>query len=182
MWLMSGLWRTRRARRAAVSTIAPLTERSRNRPDGIPERIWLEPYMVGFLVMLITLLAKRDIDALDSQALGLVQSEAWSEVTGMRSDLIGAEVIHLSAAGNKTFELGCADAVAFDLALHGTSVAGVFNLGFGMLDDALSAGVNNPARRISDSRDVMALWDHYFEVAMTMQLDMRGAAHEVMEG
>jgi hypothetical protein len=183
MWpLMSGLWKTRRARRAAVATIAPLVERSRNHRDGIPERIWLDPYMVGFLVMLITLLARREVDTLDSQALGLVQCEAWTEVTGMKSDLIGAEVIHLSAARHKTFELGCADAVAFDLALHGTSIAGVFDLGFGMLDDTLSAGVNNPARAISESRDILALWDHYFETAIAMQAGTRGALHDVMEG
>lgn len=180
MWpLMSGLWKTRRARRAAVATIAPLVERSRDRLSGIPERIWLDPYMVGFIVMLITLLAKREVDALDSHALGLVQCEAWSEVTEMRSDLIGAEVIHLSAAHHKVFELGCADAVAFDLALYGTSTAGVFDLGSGMMDDTLSTCMNNPARKISENQDILALWDHYFETGMTMHdATARGAAHE----
>ena len=164
--------------RAAVATIAPLVERSRNRLNGIPERIWLDPYMVGFLVMLITLLAKREVDALDSHSLGLVQSEAWTEITGMRSDLIGAEVIHLSAAGHKTFELGCGDAVAFDLALHGTSRAGVFELGSGMMDDTLSPCGNNPARKISENQDMLALWDHYFETGMAMHAGTRGAMHE----
>jgi len=174
MWpLMSGLWKSRRARRAAAATIAPLVERSRTRLNGIPEEVWLEPYMVGFLVMLITLLAKREVDTLDSHALGLVQCEAWTEITGMKPDLIGAEVIHLSAAGHKTFELGCADAVAFDLALHGTSIAGVFDLGFGMMDDTLSAGVDNPARTISENRDILALWDHYFETGMAMHAGTR---------
>jgi len=179
MWpLMSGLWKTRRARKAAVATIAPLAERSRNRLNGIPGRLWLDPYMVGFLVMLITLLAKRKVDALDSQTLGLVQCEAWTEITGMKSDLIGAEVIHLSAAGHKTFELGCRDAVAFDLALHGTSTAGVFDLGSGMMDDTLNACVNNPARKIIENQDILALWDHYFETGMAMHAGARGAAYE----
>jgi hypothetical protein len=179
MWpLMSGLWKTRRARRAAVSAIASLVERSRNRLDGIPERIWLDPYMVGFLVMLITLLAKREVDALDSQALGLAQCEAWTEITGMKSDLIGAEVIHLSATGHKTFELGCKDAVAFDLALHGTSTTGVFDLGSGMIDDTLSACVNNPARTIIENQDILTLWDHYFETGMAMHAGARGSAYE----
>jgi hypothetical protein len=133
---------------------------------------------VGFLVMLITLLAKREVDALDSQALGLVQSEAWTEITEMRSDLIGAEVIHLSVAGHKVFELGCRDAVAFDLALHGTSIAGVFDLGSGMMDDTLSACADNPARQISENQDILALWDHYFETGMAMHAGTPDAAHE----
>ena len=136
--------------------------------------------MVGFLVMLITLLAKRKVDALDSHALALVQSEAWTEITDMRSDLIGAEVIHLSVTGHKVFELGCRDAIAFDLALHGTSIAGVFDRGAGMLDDTLSACVDNPARQISENRDVLALWDHYFETGMAMHSGTPDLAHQAI--
>jgi hypothetical protein len=42
--------------------------------------------------------------------------------------------------------------------------------------------VNNPAEAISESRDILALWDHYFETAIAMQAGTRGALHDVMEG
>jgi hypothetical protein len=39
--------------------------------------------------------------------------------------------------------------------------------------------MNNPARKISENQDILALWDHYFETGMTMHdATARGAAHE----
>ncbi len=115
MWpLIRGLWNARRGRKAAVAAIAPLVTKSRHRLDGIPERAWMDPYIVGFMMMLITLAARRAVNISDSQTLGAVQLEAWSEITEQRLSSIGDETLHLSASQHKAFELGCRNAVAFD--------------------------------------------------------------------
>jgi hypothetical protein len=133
MWpSMLGLWKVRRARQAAVATIAPLVEGSRYRLNGIIDRAWLDSYMVGFMVMLITVVVRREIGILETQALGLVQCEAWAEITGMKSDLIGEEVLLLSAARHKNFELGCRNAIAFGDALY---------------ENTMSAPVDRPIRQ-----------------------------------
>jgi hypothetical protein len=123
MWpSMRGLWKARRARRAAVATIAPLVERSRYRLNGTSDVAWLDSYMVGFMVMLITFVVRREVGILETQALGLVQCEAWGEITGIKSDIIGEEVLLLSAARHKNFELGCRNAIAFGEALYGNTM------------------------------------------------------------
>jgi hypothetical protein len=161
---MFQLWKCRRGRRAAVDAIAPLIERSRLRLNGIPEPAWLDPYMVGFLVMLITLVARHEVDGLDSQGLALVQSETWAEVTGLKADLIGEEVLHLSASGHKTFEFGCANAAAFARVLFECATDGR-DL------DPWGGGMEEPVRRsigvhaadaVVDA-DIVDLWTDYFE-------------------
>lgn len=161
--LMLGLWKARRGRKAAVAIIAPFVARSRNRLNGIPEQAWLDPYMAGFMIMLITLVARRAVSILDSHALGLVQCEAWAEITGMKSVLIGEETLHLSATGHKTFELGCRNAIAFDLALYGTSMAGVAAVPLEGVDGALDRCVNDAETSLHESGDISALWGHYFD-------------------
>jgi hypothetical protein len=162
------LWKCRRGRRAAVAVIAPLIEGSRCRLNGIPETAWLDPYMVGFIVMLITLAAKREVDVLDSHALGLVQSEAWAEITGMKADLIGEEVLHLSTAGHKIFEAGCRNAVAFERALYESSI----------VSDRLepwgeTVEIGSHQERASRTpgpfvaQDIAELWADYFDSRVT---------------
>lgn len=165
MWpLIRGLWNARRGRKAAVATIAPLVTKSRHRLDGIPERAWLDPYIVGFMIMLITLAARRAVNISDSQTLGAIQMEAWSAITGQRVSLIGEETLHLSASEHKAFELGCQNAIAFDLALYGTSVAGVADAATDRRDATLDLHANDPRRLVRASDDIMALWQHYFEL------------------
>lgn len=48
----------RRGRRAAVTTIGPLVERSRAALNGIPDIAWRDPYLVGFMLTLITIVAR----------------------------------------------------------------------------------------------------------------------------
>lgn len=105
---------TRRGRRAAVRAILPLVDRSRARLSGISDRVWLDPYIVGFLVMLITLSARREVVDLEGQPLCVVQSRAWGEITGLNSDLIGEEVLLLSSSQDGDFEEGCRNAIKFD--------------------------------------------------------------------
>jgi len=120
---MLELFKVRRGRKAAVGLISPLVERSRHRFDQIPEQAWFDPYMVGFLGMLITLVANRATGGLSSRALGLVQSDAWAEITHCRNTLIGEEMCLLSTAQNRFFQRGCASAERFLERLDGVDGA-----------------------------------------------------------
>ena len=120
--------------------------------------------MVGFMIMLITLSARRAINISDSQTLGAIQMEAWSDITDQRMNLIGEETLHLSASEHKAFEQGCQNAVAFDLALYGTSVAGVADAAATSRNDStLELHASDPRHPVHVSDDIMALWQHFFE-------------------
>ncbi len=163
MWpVLRALWTVRRGRKAAVAIIAPLVARSRHRLDGIPDQAWFEPYMVGFMMMLITLAARRAVDISDSETLGAVQTEAWAEITKMRPTAIGEETLHLSVTAHTAFEAGCRNAVAFDIALYGTSLAGVADADADRIDDFNidPAGLPRPA---SERERILALWQDYFD-------------------
>ena len=112
-WEVLGLWRARRGRRAATTAISPLMNKTRQRLDGLPDSVWREPYVVGFLGMLITLHATRNAGALGTAALASAQAGAWSDITGMAANLVGEEICFLSAAGDKAFDLGCRNAASF---------------------------------------------------------------------
>ncbi|MDT3686048.1 MAG: hypothetical protein RO009_13520 [Pseudorhodoplanes sp.] len=160
MWpLLLGLWKARCGRKAAVAAIAPLVARSRQRLSDIPDTAWLDPYLVGFMMMFITLVARREVNALDTQALGLVQCSAWGEITGMKPDLIGEETLHLCTTGDRDFERGCRDAIAIDLELYRNVAELNADLGFGSPYDGF--GFDMSERRESDG--VMPLWEHYFD-------------------
>jgi hypothetical protein len=162
MWpVLRALWTARRGRRAAVAAIAPLVAKSRHRLDGIPERAWLDPYIVGFMMMLITLAARRAVNIPDSQTLGAVQTEAWTQITSMRASAIGEETLHLSATEHKAFEAGCRNAIAFDLAVYGTSVAGVAD-GLSHHDELELYPAGSPHSAGGGER-IIALWQLYFE-------------------
>jgi hypothetical protein len=163
MWpVLRSLWTARRGRRAAVAAISPLVFRSRQRLDGIPEEAWLDPYIVGFMMMLITLTARRTVNIVDSQTLGAVQTEAWAEITKMRPSAIGEETIHLSATGHEAFGAGCRNAVAFDLALYGTSVAGVAD-GMSHNVDEFELDVTGALHNAGGRERILSLWQYYFE-------------------
>jgi hypothetical protein len=112
-WEVLSLWRARRGRRAATMAISPLMNKTRQRLDGLPDSVWREPYVVGFLGMLITLHATRNAGSLGTAALASAQAGAWSDITGMAANLVGEEICFLSAAGDKAFDLGCRNATSF---------------------------------------------------------------------
>ncbi len=115
--------RAHRGKRAAVAFIAPLVAASRHAtPGDIPERAWLTPYMVGFMAMLISLVAERAANGLSSDALGSVQVEAWQSITGYKQHPIGEDICFLSTARNGDFEEGCASAQRFLTALEDAGV------------------------------------------------------------
>ncbi len=113
--------------------------------------------------MLITLAARRAVNVSDSQTLGAIQMEAWSVITEQRTSVIGEETLHLSASEHKAFELGCQNAVAFDLALYGTSLAGVADAASNRRDSAIELHADDPRHPVRTSDDIIALWQHFFE-------------------
>jgi hypothetical protein len=115
---MLQLWKARRGRKAALSLIAPFIERSRLELGGIPDTAWSDAYLVGFLVMLASLEASDEAGTLKSYALGIVQSETLSKLSGQAADTVGEVICALSTEGSSCFSAGCRDAAAFHAALH----------------------------------------------------------------
>ena len=155
---LSGLWKAHRGRKAAVAVILPLVDESRVRCRGIADGTWLDPYMIGFMTMLITISARHKVSRIDSLSLGLVQQEAWADITGMRPEVLGEQALNLSVSGNRTFALGCQNAIAFDAALSRSAQLAAF-------DDrafAAEAADGGHADTLQDP-DVGALWADCFE-------------------
>ena len=71
--------------------IIPLIDGTRLRLGNIPDTAWHDPYVIGFLGMLITFIATRSTGALDTDDLAAVQAGAWTDITGMPGDLVGEE-------------------------------------------------------------------------------------------
>jgi hypothetical protein len=153
-WGVLGLWRARRGRRAATTAISPLMNGTRERLEGLPGSVWREPYVVGFLGMLITLHATRNAGALGTAALASAQAGAWSDITGMAANLVGEEICFLSAAGDKAFDLGCRNAAAF---FEAVEILDRRN------DESLFKERSSPVACGQAEEDRSALWARYFD-------------------
>jgi hypothetical protein len=112
-----GLWKTYRGRRAAAGQIVPLVEGTRLRLGTIPDTTWRDPYVIGFLGILITFIATRNTGSLDTDDLASVQAGAWTDITGMPGDFVGEEICFLSASNDARFMFGCHNAEVFVQAL-----------------------------------------------------------------
>lgn len=112
----------RKGRKAAVTTIGPLVERSRVSLNGIPDIAWRDPYLVGFMLTLITIVARIESRALQDHDLSLVQSQAWGAITGLDADLIGEDALTLSKSHPREFQHGCHRAMMVASRLCGASV------------------------------------------------------------
>ena len=161
MWSWAAdLSRARKARLAVEGTIAPLVERSRLRLGSIPDATWSDPYIVGFIVMLITILARMEVGKINSETLCQVQTKAWEDITG-RTGLIGEEVLLLSTANNRSFENGCRNAVQFSSVLVSHSVL------FGNSNDeerySLDLRTGHPNTSLIERPDILAMWEKYFD-------------------
>ena len=157
------LWKIRQGRKAAVAAILPRVNQSRRHLNGIPDLAWLDPHLVGFMVTLITLVARRECNVPDTQALGLVQSEAWAEITGMRPDLIGDEVLALSAARHNAFELGCRNAVSFAEAFYGSLSHYGDHGAHAMNASVAGPSPIEPIKMLEHENALVSLWACYFE-------------------
>jgi hypothetical protein len=137
--------------------ILPLVQGSRVRCRGIADGTWLDPYMIGFLTMLITLSARHKVGRLDSLNLGLVQQEAWADITGMRPEVLGEHALNLSVSGDDTFALGCHNAIAFTAALRQARAAGLDNR------ESATSLLDERGGEILQDPTIDALWTEYFE-------------------
>jgi hypothetical protein len=148
---MLGWLKSRRGRSAARALIQPYLNQSVQR-GAVAASTWHEPYVIGFLSMLITVVARREVGELSAASLAAVQAKAWTDITGADGTLVGEEICFLSAGEDKAFDLGCRNAVAFfEAVLAQTALEAKPN------DDPLQ-----PAwRRLSDGE--AALWRCYFD-------------------
>ncbi|RIK96750.1 MAG: hypothetical protein DCC74_09565 [Proteobacteria bacterium] len=163
MWrFLLNLSRTRRARRAAAAMIVPLVEASRRRLGGIAEAAWSDPYIIGFMAMLITLISRVEVGRLDNDALGAVQVGAWQDITGLSGSTVGEDMLHLGAAHDRNFEAGCRDAVTFGSMLVARSLlfAGAGKTWRAKTwQAATDPSCTPPAAR----DDVAAAWEQFFD-------------------
>lgn len=105
-----------------MATIAPMVESSEQRLSGIPSASWTDPYVIGFMMMLITIVAKAASAKLDGDALCTVQTMVWQDITHRKFDVIGEDVLLLSHARNRDFDLGCNDASSFATVLASSQI------------------------------------------------------------
>ncbi|MCX2721285.1 hypothetical protein [Roseibium salinum] len=139
-----------------MTSIRPLVDRTRFTNGDIADDQWLDAYMVGFLTMLITLIAQRRVQSIGSEALGIVQAAAWRDITGLPGELIGEEACLLSADSHGDFEQGCRNAATLYSVL----------MAQGQGSTAATATVEEDAAGLLpalDDSDIHALWSDYFE-------------------
>nr|USU32109.1 hypothetical protein NG677_23035 [Methylobacterium sp. OTU13CASTA1] len=117
---LTDLWLARRGRRAALRIVRPYVERTRWRRGSDPGEAWMEPYALGFLTCLVTLVARPVMGGVPGEVLGLVQAEAWAALTGLPAGPVGERVLTLSLAQDPDFTLGMGDALLFHSAHRGS--------------------------------------------------------------
>lgn len=159
--------RIRRARKAACAAISPLIEKSRHRLGGISDAAWSDPYIVGFIVMLISIAARVEVGKIEERALCHVQAEAWENITARRYDLIGEEVLLLSAARNHDFEIGCRNAITFGAMLVGNSILRA-GRGVDWQDRHFDLSDANVGGAWIERDDVAAAWERFFDAHVFM--------------
>lgn len=156
---MLEFWKMRRARKAVLAAILPLVQRTRFVHGHISDDAWLEAYMVGFMSMLITLIAQRSVGSIGTDALGNIQADTWQEITGLPGSLFGEEMCLLSACGHRDFERGCGNAARLIAAMTGQRGAE----GVELADLGLGSAMFEPLTgQIRIDEDVWTLWSDYF--------------------
>lgn len=166
MWhWAANLSRSRRARLAAEGAISPLVEKSRLRLGAIPDAAWSDPYIIGFMMMLITIIARMEVGRIDSETICHVQAKAWLDITGQESP-IGEEVLLLSAANNPHFETGCRNAADFASFLVSRSV---LLRGGDDRNESLDVRGGRHGTEASARFDVLAAWENYFDRRLPLE-------------
>jgi hypothetical protein len=155
---MLQLWKAWRGRKAAVAAISPFLEASRFSLGSIPEAIWRDAYLVGFLAMLASLEAKRATGSLTSHALGLVQAEALAQLSGESADLLGERICSFSTEQDARFNDGCLQAIIFHEVLQGRMPEALY------LQGPLASPSDSGAAAFTEYPDVRGLWARLFEV------------------
>lgn len=164
---LQGLWQVRRGRRLVAATIAPFVEQSRQRLQ-IPTRAWLEPYVMGFMVMLITDIARRRLDPIDSDTLALIQSETWADITGLTANLVAEETVRLSTLRDPLFESGCRNAITFADALCCALPSDLIEISWPEVQDVLCRPTRRTFAVVDDGDNaVIDLWETFFDRQIT---------------
>jgi hypothetical protein len=149
-----GLWKAYRGRRAAVGEITRLLEGTRLRLGNIPDATWRDPYVIGFLGILITRIVTRSTGPLETDDLAAVQAGAWTDITGMPSNFVGEEICFLSASNDNRFIFGCHNAEAFVRALDTFSPQG-------------ERPIEGSATSLTADHEFRStLWSHYFDAQL----------------
>jgi hypothetical protein len=159
---------TARARRAVVGAIAPLVESSKRRLGTIAAASWREPYMLGFVSMLISLMAKCETrNRIGSEELGTVQCDVWQSITGLPDDRIGEDICLLSAEKDREFLAGCFNACRFIDAFHGLhdpNDPDVRELCMGGFEEHVEPRADASVRTFGRGGNMAAaLWTRYFD-------------------
>jgi len=115
---LTDLWLARRGRRAALRFVRPYVERTRWRLGADPGQAWMEPYALGFLTGLITLVARPLMGRSRGELLGLVQVEVWATLTGLPDVVAGERILTLSLGQDLDFALGLREALDFHAAVQ----------------------------------------------------------------
>lgn len=154
--------RVRKARKAAVAAISPIVENSRYRLGQIPDAAWSDPYMIGFMVMLISIIARIESGRLGQNSMSLVQCKAWEDITFTKSDVMAEDLLLLSTARNRDFELGCRNAATFGPILLGNPI---LSEGRGMprqdlRRDLLEVELVEP---FAQREDIVVAWMQFFD-------------------
>jgi hypothetical protein len=164
-WVME-LSRVRRARKAAVATISPIVESSRHRLGAISDAAWSDPYLIGFMVMLISIIARIESGRITQNSMSLVQCKAWEDITSTTSDVMAEELLLLSTSRNRDFELGCRNAAAFGSILFGKPV---LSEGTGVPQDQphglLEVELMEP---FAQREDVSTAWTQFFDAHISV--------------
>ena len=171
------LSRQRRARKAAVAAIAPIVEGSRQRLGGISDIAWSDPYVIGFLVMLISIIARMESGRISADSMCTVQWRAREDITAAESDIIAEQLLLLSTDRNRDFEQGCSNAAAFSTILFDSETlpegVGLANLQkwVSKLDDDLAGG-------FAQREDVAAAWAQFFDAHILALAEMTHAQND----
>ncbi len=122
---MFGLLRARSVSKAISARLAPFLRTGRAasafRADEDPASAMPGrplPRTLGFLTVLVTLMARHAGGRLPEHALASVQTSVLAAMTGARPELIGEEILLLSSSGDAAFAEGAAAGSAFFASLQ----------------------------------------------------------------
>lgn len=156
-------WDQWSARRAAIDTLSPYLQRTRAHLGEIPQIAWRDPYIVGFVTMIASLLIlERSAGRISGEKLGLAQLAVWERVSGIVDPRVGEDILTLSAAGDELFLEGCRNARRF----HGSLRKDLDQRDIEMTPEmlaSLSATGRSSDSLTSTNELAPLLWDLFFE-------------------
>lgn len=169
---MFALVRARSVSRSIAATLAPFRREDvavslqlgATSSLAVPSGDWLHPRVLGFLSMVVTLLAERRAAHLPDHALASVQSSVLNAITGAGGELIGAELCLLSSSDDADFLDGAAAGLGFFHALEVIDPASAsregqtWNPGFAEPADVAEFGAADDDQH---RRYLQALWDQH---------------------